>query len=152
MKPAVVKEEVSKTTAPAAETKTAAGGGGGGGAGGGGGGGSGSSGKKRNQDRGRERSRDRQGERERQRRGERSRGGSDRGPSKGAVYKPRSHPECRVYISNIPYEYRWQDLKDLFRSEGLSLDAWICVAPPVFICHVVLFHSGRGVVCGAVRR
>lgn len=24
---------------------------------------------------------------------------------------------CRVYVSNIPYEYRWQDLKDLFRSQ-----------------------------------
>lgn len=30
---------------------------------------------------------------------------------KGAVEK-------RVYVSNIPYEYRWQDLKDLFRNEG----------------------------------
>ena len=26
--------------------------------------------------------------------------------------------EKRVYVSNIPYEYRWQDLKDLFRNEG----------------------------------
>ncbi|XP_065215578.1 heterogeneous nuclear ribonucleoprotein M isoform X3 [Planococcus citri] len=25
--------------------------------------------------------------------------------------------ERRVYVSNIPYEYRWQDLKDLFRKE-----------------------------------
>ncbi|KAL7638400.1 UNVERIFIED_CONTAM: hypothetical protein RMT77_010970 [Armadillidium vulgare] len=25
--------------------------------------------------------------------------------------------ECRVYVSNIPYEFKWQDLKDLFRSE-----------------------------------
>lgn len=23
----------------------------------------------------------------------------------------------RIYVSNIPYEYRWQDLKDLFRRE-----------------------------------
>lgn len=23
----------------------------------------------------------------------------------------------RIYVSNIPYEYRWQDLKDLFRKE-----------------------------------
>ncbi|KAF2363466.1 RNA recognition motif domain [Trinorchestia longiramus] len=27
---------------------------------------------------------------------------------------PSSH---RVYVSNIPYEYKWQDLKDLFRNE-----------------------------------
>lgn len=36
------------------------------------------------------------------------RGGKDRAGLKS------SH--CRVYVSNIPYEYRWQDLKDLFRS------------------------------------
>lgn len=24
----------------------------------------------------------------------------------------------RVYISNIPYDSRWQDIKDLFRKEG----------------------------------
>ena len=29
----------------------------------------------------------------------------------------------RVYISNIPYDSRWQDIKDLFRKEGeLTLD------------------------------
>ena len=62
----------------------------------------------------RARSRDRQSERERQRRGERSRGGD----SKGSGYKPRTRPECRVYISNIPFDLRWQEVKDLFRSEG----------------------------------
>lgn len=62
----------------------------------------------------RARSRDRQTERERQRRGERSRGGD----SKGSGYKPRTRPECRVYISNIPFDLRWQEVKDLFRSEG----------------------------------
>lgn len=26
--------------------------------------------------------------------------------------------DCRrIYVSNVPYEYRWQDLKDLFRKE-----------------------------------
>ncbi|KAF5277404.1 hypothetical protein FQA39_LY06217 [Lamprigera yunnana] len=34
--------------------------------------------------------------------------GKDRGSSKSV---------CRVYVSNIPYEYRWQDLKDLFREQ-----------------------------------
>ena len=62
----------------------------------------------------RDRSRDRQTERERQRRGERTRGGD----SKGSGYKPRTRPECRVYISNIPFDLRWQEVKDLFRSEG----------------------------------
>ena len=27
----------------------------------------------------------------------------------------RSGPECRVYVSNLPYEMKWQDVKDLFR-------------------------------------
>ncbi|KAK4028165.1 myelin expression factor 2 [Daphnia magna] len=75
-----------------------------------------SSGKKKSQDREQEKSRDRQSVREHHRRGERSRGGG-RAASKGSIYRPRSRPECRVHISNIPYEYRWQDLKDLFRNE-----------------------------------
>ncbi len=78
------------------------------------------SGRKRSQDRERDRSRESQSVRERHKRGERSRGG-DRAAFKGSIYRPRSRPECRVHISNIPYEYRWQDLKDLFRSEGQSL-------------------------------
>lgn len=74
-------------------------------------------GRKRSQEREKDRSRDQQTVRERHKRGERSRGG-ERAAFKGSVYRPRSRPECRVHISNIPYEYRWQDLKDLFRSEG----------------------------------
>lgn len=32
--------------------------------------------------------------------------------------RERERQECRrIYVSNIPYEYRWQDLKDLFRRE-----------------------------------
>lgn len=76
------------------------------------------SGKKRSQDQEQEKSRDRQSVREHHRRGERSRGVGRAAP-KGSIYRPRSRPECRVHISNIPYEYRWQDLKDLFRNEGL---------------------------------
>ena len=75
--------------------------------------------KEQDQEKGRSKDKDQQSVRERTRRGERSRGG--RSAFKGSVYRPRSRPECRVHISNIPYEYRWQDLKDLFRSEGLSL-------------------------------
>lgn len=37
------------------------------------------------------------------------RGGRDRGGAKSSVN--------RVYVSNIPYEYRWQDMKDLFREQ-----------------------------------
>ncbi|XP_018320026.1 myelin expression factor 2 [Agrilus planipennis] len=38
---------------------------------------------------------------------------SDRGRDRGGM----KSSQCRVYVSNIPYEYRWQDLKDLFRSQ-----------------------------------
>ena len=30
----------------------------------------------------------------------------------------RGISDRRVYVSNIPYEYKWQDLKDLFRQQG----------------------------------
>ncbi|XP_044761749.1 myelin expression factor 2-like [Coccinella septempunctata] len=60
--------------------------------------------------------------RERSRRGDRGRGNRnvdnsrdrsvDRGRDRGG--KSTGH---RVYVSNIPYEFRWQDLKDLFRVE-----------------------------------
>lgn len=39
----------------------------------------------------------------------------DRSP----LSRGRKHAsDKQVYVSNIPYEYRWQDLKDLFRDEG----------------------------------
>lgn len=38
---------------------------------------------------------------------------SDRGRDRGALKSSNN----RVYVSNIPYEYRWQDMKDLFRSQ-----------------------------------
>lgn len=64
-----------------------------------------------NRDRSRERDRSR---RERPRFSETSRDRStDRGKDRGGMKSSNS----RVYVSNIPYEYRWQDLKDLFRSE-----------------------------------
>ena len=37
----------------------------------------------------------------------------DRGGKKGTA------AERRIFVSNIAYEYRWQELKDLFRNEGL---------------------------------
>lgn len=30
----------------------------------------------------------------------------------------RSPPYFRVFVSNIPYEEKWQNLKDIFRKEG----------------------------------
>lgn len=51
--------------------------------------------------------------RDRNRRGDRGSRFDDRDKS-----RDRERPESRrIYISNIPYEYRWQDLKDLFRRE-----------------------------------
>jgi RNA recognition motif-containing protein len=45
-------------------------------------------------------------ERERERDRERDRGGK------------KSSAERRIFVSNIAYEFRWQELKDLFRTEG----------------------------------
>ncbi|XP_071546823.1 myelin expression factor 2 isoform X2 [Panulirus ornatus] len=54
---------------------------------------------------------ERGGDRDRSRRGDRRRSDRPRGGAK------RGSAETRVYVSNIPYEYKWQDLKDLFRKE-----------------------------------
>ncbi len=63
------------------------------------------------------RDRDRRGggDRDRPRGRDRSR---DRGGRAGpnAAVNPR-----RCYIANIPYELRWQDIKDLFREKGMRL-------------------------------
>lgn len=45
-------------------------------------------------------------------------------------------PDRRVFVSNIPYEFRWQDLKDLFRDEGCadlssSLIQCLCFVHPI---------------------
>lgn len=40
----------------------------------------------------------------------------DRSPDRGKDRAGMKSSHGRVYVSNIPYEYRWQDLKDLFRS------------------------------------
>lgn len=73
-------------------------------------------GKEQRRDSGRDRDRSRRGERPsrfseasvRDRSVDRG-GGHDRSSSS------RKSSNCRVYVSNICYEYRWQDLKDLFR-------------------------------------
>lgn len=45
--------------------------------------------------------------------GDRRPGDRDRSP-----VRPRAgRTDCRVFVSNLPYDYRWQDLKDLFRKE-----------------------------------
>ncbi|XP_055541582.1 heterogeneous nuclear ribonucleoprotein M [Wyeomyia smithii] len=58
-----------------------------------------------------------QNNRDRSRRSDRGRNNSrysnDRDRS-----RDRDRSDCRrIYVSNVPYEYRWQDLKDLFRKE-----------------------------------
>lgn len=39
---------------------------------------------------------------------------NDRGGREPRSMKSSSN---RVFVSNIPYEYRWQDIKDLFRNQ-----------------------------------
>lgn len=60
-----------------------------------------------------------QNSRDRSRRNDRGRNSSrfsnDRDRSRD---RDRDRGDCRrIYVSNVPYEYRWQDLKDLFRKE-----------------------------------
>lgn len=47
--------------------------------------------------------------------GIKSRGGGGGGGSGGGGGGGRSGPDSRVYVSNLPYEMKWQDVKDLFR-------------------------------------
>ncbi|XP_046400233.1 myelin expression factor 2-like isoform X2 [Ischnura elegans] len=63
-------------------------------------------------ERGRERDRQRRGERQSRFQPRSSSGGRDR--DRGGRRAPADR---RIYISNIPYEFRWQELKDLFRTE-----------------------------------
>lgn len=90
-------------------------------------------------------------EKERDRRGRGARGsrfsdadapGSTSGNGGGSVNRDRSRERrnCRIYISNIPYDYRWQDLKDLFRRVVGSVE------------YVELFHdeNGKARGCGIV--
>lgn len=65
---------------------------------------------------GEERDRSRERDRRRERPSRFSEGSRDRSPDRGKDRGGMKSSNCRVYVSNIPYEYRWQDLKDLFRS------------------------------------
>lgn len=57
----------------------------------------------------------RERERERSRRGDRGTRFSDVDNNRDRSRERRDG--TRIYVSNVPYEYRWQDLKDLFRRE-----------------------------------
>ncbi|XP_066141006.1 myelin expression factor 2 isoform X1 [Euwallacea fornicatus] len=62
----------------------------------------------------RERSRDRSRRENRPRVSDSSR---DRSPDRGRDRGSAKSSSSRVYVSNIPYEFRWQDMKDLFRDQ-----------------------------------
>ena len=56
---------------------------------------------------------------------------------------PLSH---RIYVSNIPYEYKWQDLKDLFRNESEFSPVTTAVTQVIdvfMISRVVMFFVVR---------
>ena len=38
----------------------------------------------------------------------------------GAAGPRDSNAKVRLHVSNIPYDLRWQDLKDLFKDKGFS--------------------------------
>lgn len=57
-------------------------------------------------------------ERDRSRRGDRPSRFSDATRDKSRDREERRRKDFkRLYVSNIPYEYRWQELKDLFREK-----------------------------------
>ncbi|XP_023025459.1 uncharacterized protein [Leptinotarsa decemlineata] len=63
---------------------------------------------------------DRSRDRDRPRRERNSRfndSGRDRSNDRGREPRSMKSSQNRVYVSNIPYEYRWQDIKDLFRNQ-----------------------------------
>lgn len=63
--------------------------------------------------------RDRSRERDRNRRSERQNriNSTSRDRSRERNDRGRKASDRRIYVSNIPYDFRWQDLKDLFRTE-----------------------------------
>ena len=63
--------------------------------------------------------RDRSRERDRNRRAERQNriNSTSRDRSRERNDRGRKASDRRIYVSNIPYDFRWQDLKDLFRTE-----------------------------------
>ncbi|CAG9856984.1 unnamed protein product [Phyllotreta striolata] len=63
--------------------------------------------------------RGRERDRSRRDRGGRMENSRDRSNDRGGGREPRSmrSSQNRVFVSNIPYEYRWQDIKDLFRNK-----------------------------------
>lgn len=46
-----------------------------------------------------------------------SRDNRDRSNDRGREPRSMKSSQNRVFVSNIPYEYRWQDIKDLFRNQ-----------------------------------
>ncbi|EFN89776.1 Myelin expression factor 2 [Harpegnathos saltator] len=63
--------------------------------------------------------RDRSRERDRNRRSDRPNrlNSATRDRSRERNERGRKASDRRIYVSNIPYDFRWQDLKDLFRTE-----------------------------------
>merc|ERR1719225_92643 len=50
----------------------------------------------------------------------RSGGGGGPGRNTGGGQR-RAPPERRVFVSNIPFEMKWQEIKDLFREEAAEV-------------------------------
>ena len=44
-------------------------------------------------------------------------GDRDRSPRRGGGGRPRAALDRRVFVNNLPFEAKWQDVKDLFRKE-----------------------------------
>lgn len=66
----------------------------------------------------------------------------DRSPMRGD--RRRGGPsDRRVYVSNIAYEFRWQELKDLFRNEGrykIETDSFYTIYTQTILMNGNLVH------------
>eukprot|EP01129_Flabellula_baltica_P017536 TRINITY_DN9742_c0_g1_i1.p1 TRINITY_DN9742_c0_g1~~TRINITY_DN9742_c0_g1_i1.p1 ORF type:complete len:196 (-),score=41.34 TRINITY_DN9742_c0_g1_i1:38-625(-) len=54
-------------------------------------------------------------------------------------YRFTPEPGTKIYVGNLPYEMRWQDLKDLFSEMG-----------PVRFADILMYHDGRSKGSGVV--
>ena len=50
-------------------------------------------------------------------------------------------PNRSVYVCNVPYNYEWQDLKDLFRNEGnLFLSKFVIYLISIIIILMIVIY------------
>ena len=65
-------------------------------------------------------------------------GSSSRGGGGGGrAVPPNTHPDCFLFVGNLPFDVRWQELKDHFRRAGPVIKADVLIFPDT--------HRSKGV-------